>query len=141
MSLVDVRSYFSTIASGLGYSKHYDGFATDNIPATRFEKTYHVQAFNFSGTPQNQTMVNMSCPATVRLFFKSTQDVDAGILKATNAGYTYIKSALGSENRLTQTNVKNVILENMSVEPYASTNDNYIVCTLNFRALIYLQIC
>jgi hypothetical protein len=141
MSLVDVRSYFSTIASGLGYSKHYDGFATNNIPSSRFEKTYHVQAFEFGGSAQNQTVVDISAPVTVRLYFKGYQDVDLGISKATNAGYAFIRSALASENRLTQTNVKNVLLENMSVEPYASTNDNYIVCVLTFRTYLYLQIC
>lgn len=141
MSLVDVRSYFSTIASSLGYTKHYDGFATDNIPATRFEKTYHVEAFQFTGSPQNQTVVDLNGSAVVRLYFKGYQDVDTAISKATTAGYNYIRSALASENRLKQTNVKNVLLENMSVEPYASTNDNYVVCVLTFRTYLYLQIC
>lgn len=141
MSLVDVRAYFSTIANSLGYSKHYDGFATDNIPSTRFEKSYHVQAFNFDGSAQNQTVVDISALVTVKLYFKGYQDTDLAISKATAAGYSYIRAALASENRLTQPNVKNVLLENMAVEPYAVSNDNYVVCILNFRTYLYLQIC
>jgi hypothetical protein len=141
MSFVDVREYFSEIAGTLGFSKHYDGFATDNIPSTRFDKSYHVTAFAFDGSAQNQTVVDVSAPVTIRLYFKGFRDVDAGISLATQSGLTYLRSCLASENRLSQTNVKNVVFDGMTVEPYAATNDNYIVCVLNFRAYLYLQIC
>ncbi|MGL4557484.1 MAG: hypothetical protein ACRCV5_08270 [Afipia sp.] len=136
-----VRSYFSGIAAGLGYEKHYDGFATDNIPSTRFNKTYHVSAFNFTGSGLSNGSMNLIAPVTVRLFFKAYKEVDNGIATATVAGEAFIEEALASENRLGSTALKNVVLDSIVVEPYSTGNDNWVVCRLEFRAFMFKGIC
>ncbi len=138
--LSTVRTYFSDIAKELGYSKHFDGFATDNIPDSKFSKAFHVEALEFVGSPQNQT-IDFTCPVTVRLYFKSYKDVDGGIKVATDAGENYIETALASEKRLTNSTVKNVILDSIAIEPYAASNDNWIVCRMSFTAILFKAIC
>lgn len=141
MSLSLVRPYFTTIAIDLGYKKHYDGFPTDNIPSSTFDRTFHVESFEFTGQGQNQTALELEAPTVVRLFFKAYQDVDKAIETATVAGELYIEAALDGATRLSGPGVKNVFFDQMSVEAYAATNDNYVVCRLQFRAKLFKGIC
>lgn len=135
-----VRTYFSDIALELGYAKHYDGFATDNIPSTNFSKAFHVEAFQFQGSAQN-TAIDFTCPVTVRLFFKAYKDVDGGIKVATDAGENFIETALSSEKRLNDQTLRNVILDTIQIEPYATGNDNWVVCRMSFTAILFKGIC
>lgn len=141
MILADVRKYFSDRAFAMGFRKHYDGFATDNIPGTKFNKSFHIESFRFDGSGQNHLDVQIVAPVVVRLYFKGYNDVDEGIEVATNSGELYIEDVLASENRLTQAGIKNVRLNGISVEPYASTNDNYVVCKIELTAYLFKGIC
>lgn len=141
MSLETARAYFSARAEAQAYKKHYDGFATNNIPKSSLNKSYHVEAFVFNGVSHNQTDLNIEASCVVRLFFKGGRDVDSTILDATIAGDAYLSDVLASENRLTQTKIKNVILNTMTIEPYAESNDNYVVCRMDFTAIYTLGIC
>lgn len=136
-----VRTFFQTVAQDLGYRKHYDGFNIENIPGTKFDKAYHVEAFNFSSIPQNQSTLDLEGSVTVRLFFKAFRDVDDGIQKATNAADSYIAEVLGSERRLTNSSFKNIILNQIVIEPYAISNDNFVVCRMEFTAILFKAIC
>jgi len=138
--LTAVRQYFTARASELGYVKHYDGFATDNIPNTRFDRAYHVSAFTFTGVSQNQTDLSLTASVTVRLFFKGFRDVDVGIESATNGAEAYIDNALLATNRL-GAEIKNVIFGTLSVAPYGDTNDNQIVSEITFTASLNKGIC
>lgn len=141
MSLETARAYFSARAESQAYKKHYDGFAINNIPKSSLNKSYHVEAFVFNGITHNQTDLNIEASCVVRLFFKGGRDVDSTILDATIAGDAYLSDVLASENRLTQTKIKNVILNTMTIEPYAESNDNYVVCRMDFTAIYTLGIC
>jgi hypothetical protein len=140
-SLSSVRAYFSSIAESLGYQKHYDGFAIDNIPSTRFNKSYHVEAFSFEAVSRGQMSVEIDCPVVVRLFFKGFRNVDGGISAATEAGEAFFEESMDSENSLTQQHIRLVALNSMIIEPYSDTNDNYVVCVLNLTAKIFKNIC
>lgn len=135
-----VRQYFTGHANSLGYLKHYDGFATDNIPSTRFDRAYHVSAFNFTGISQNQTDLSLTANVTVRLFFKGFRDVDKGIEVATAGAEAYIEVALLAPNRL-GSEIKNVSFNTLNVAPYGDTNDNQIVSELAFTVSLNKGIC
>lgn len=135
-----VRTYFQDIAVGLGYKKHYDGFNIENIPGSKFDKAFHVEAFNFTAEAQSQLDLRVACDVSVRLFFKSFAKVDDGISKATTAAEEYVGQALVASKRLTNTNLKNVILNQVVIEPYAVSNDNYVVCRMVFSATLFKEI-
>lgn len=142
MSLDKVRDYFTTRALDLGFKKHYDGFAFDNIGSTVLDRTFHVEAFQLQGQGQNQTDQVFRCPVTVRLFFKGYQKVDDAIKTATIQGQAFVESALSSENRLGRTDgVKNITFDLIQVEPFAQSNDNFVVCRMEFSASVILGIC
>lgn len=136
MSLSAVREYFAEHALALGYRKHSDGFATDNIPSTKLNRAFHVEAFNFTGSPQNQMDLELRAPATVRLYFKAHKNVDDGIAVATDGGEVYLERALKASNRL-GVRIKNILLNGMVIEPHAETNDNVVVCRLEFTAIVF----
>jgi len=139
--LYSAREYFIEIAKDLGYKSHPDVFNFENIPSSNLDKSFHVESFNFNGLGHNQTDLSLGIPVTVRLFFKSYLQVEEGIKKAINSGETYFTSCLVSENRLNNTIVKNVVLDSMVVEPYSVSNDNYVVCRMDFTATIFKGIC
>ena len=136
-----VRKYYSDVALGLKYSEHYDGFPTDNVPKTRLDRAFHVEAFTFNGSPQNQLDVRVDVPVTVRLFFKGYKIVNETILQATLAGESYIEKVLASETRLRHTDIRNVIFNQMFIEPYSGTNDNSVVCRMEFSTILFKGIC
>ncbi len=141
MKLRLARSYFEGLCESLGYKKHYDGFAINNLPSSKFNQAYHVSAFTFNGSTQNQSL-DVEATVTVRLYFKAYRDVDTGIQAATDGAEAYIEEALASENRLSQLqSFKNVVLDQIQIEPYSESNDNSVVCRMEFRVFYYLGIC
>lgn len=140
MSLELIRPHFEAVALEQGFQKHADGFATDNIAASKFNRAFHVEAFEFSGLGQNQTVLDVEGRVVVRLFFKGFRDVDLAIKQATMAGETYFMQALDGATRL-GAEIKNTQLNVMVIEPYATTNDNFVVCRLEFSVLVLKAIC
>ena len=140
MSFVTVREFFLKMARDLKYRGHA-GFVWDNIPSTVLDKSVHVSAFQFGAGSQNQMDVPFQIPVTVRLFFKGYADEDKTISTATAAGEAYIEKVLASENRLGQPKIRNVVLDTMVVEPYATSNDNSVICRIEFTAILYKGIC
>lgn len=136
-----VREYFINLGKELSYKAHTDVFNFENIPSTQLDRSFHVESFTFNGLGQNQTDLTLGIPVTVRIFFKSYLQVEDGLKKATNAGEAYVTSALASENRLSDLVVKNVVLDSMVLEPYSVSNDNYVVCRMDFTATIFKGIC
>jgi len=134
------RSYFEGICEEQGYRKHYDGFATDNIPSTRFDRSYHVEAFAFNGAPQNQYTFVLTAPCTVRLFFKGYRDVDGAIKEATSRAESFIEDALSANRRLGP-KIKTVNLNQIVVEPYAGSNDNWVVARIELEVIFIKAIC
>ncbi len=141
MSLTDVRKYFKDRALELKYTPHDSGFVTDNIPSTKINRAFHVNATQFNGQAQNQMDLVMSCPVTVRLHFKGAKNQDETIERATAEGEAYIDACLASENRLTQKKVKNVTLSGMFIEGYGLSNDHTVVARIEFNATIFKGIC
>lgn len=134
------RQYFQAVAFEQGFRKHYDGFATDNIPGTTFDRTFHVEAFNFQGRVLGQYSLEVRTPCVVRLFFKGFRDVDQAIETATRAGEIYYRSCLEADRKL-GAEIKNVFMDQMVVEPYAVSNDNYVVCRIEFTVLFIKAVC
>lgn len=136
-----VREYFMTLGKESGFKSHSDVFNFENIPSTQLDRSFHVESFQYNGLGQNQTDLTLSIPVTVRIFFKSYLQVEDGLKKAINAGEAFVSDALASENRLNDPVVKNVVLDAMVVEPYSVSNDNYVVCRMDFTATIFKGIC
>jgi hypothetical protein len=141
MSLSGVRPYFVNAALSLGYRKHPDGFAFDNIAGTVFDKSFHVEAFNFPATPRNMSDLEFEIPVTVRLFFKGYRNVDEGIERAVNGAEGFIDYALKVERANVGPDIKSVQLSQIVIEPYATTNDNYVIARIELTARAYLAIC
>ena len=68
----------------------------------------------------------------------------AGDLQAVRSliesGEDIIKSCVKATNRLTGTNIKNVLFDSMDEEQGNATNDNLVRLTMNFTAFVILKV-
>lgn len=142
MSLSEVRPYFRARMNSLGYKEWEDAFNYQNIPDTIVDGSYHIEANNISATSFNQTGLDLNHTVTVRLFikgFRTPKDaIDSAMIKLDAIYRDILKPA----NRLgTGGELRNVLLQDTSLDQINSTNDNAVLVTMTFLAKVYLGIC
>lgn len=141
MSMTAVRSYHRSRAQALGLVEWKDGFNFSNIPANIINKSFHLEMGVATARKLNQTDQELEYPVTVRVFIKGYRDPASGIDSAIQYAEDLIKQEVTSVNRLTQTTgIKNVVFETLSIDPIAESNDNLVVASIVFRALVILKV-
>jgi hypothetical protein len=139
MSLSAIKTYFRSRCDALGRTEHKDPFNVPGIGSTNIAKAYHLQLGSSTQTALNQSVLEISFPITVRLFFQGFRYPADGVDSAITESETLIKSSLKASNRLTGT-IKNVRFDSMEVGPFDETNDNTLISTLNFTASVMIDV-
>ena len=133
-----VKTYVRARLLSLGFTEWTDGFNFSNIPKTKLESSYHVELGVSTGTAVNQDNQHIETPFAIRLFKAPTLRpkalIDSGIIVAD----TVIADLIKAENRLTQTEIKNVWFNNMAIEPLDDSNDNGLIIKIDFTALVII---
>jgi len=138
MSLVDVRKYFRDRMDTLGFKEWPDGFDFDNIPETIIDKAYHITTGSITQNSQNQTVVDLSYPITIRLFLKGFRNPAIAIDESIFEGEKIILECVNAVNANTLS-IKNVMFLNMEPQPLDVSNDNIVVLLLSFEARVLLN--
>lgn len=139
MSMAAIRSYFVTRCRGLGRVEHKDAFNFANISRNEIPKAFHVELGPFGGSPINQQSLDFTCDVVVRLFFHGYRYPVEGVEAAVVESEKLVKASLKASNRVAG-NIKNVILQTVSIEPLEITNDNAIISTITFTASALLDV-
>lgn len=139
MSLITVKPYFTARCKAVGLKEHTDAFNDENIASTLIGDAFHIELGTFTGRKLNQNDQEVLCPVTIKFWrkgYKTPGDaVDKAVLKADEL----IKECLKNSNRL-GTLIKNVSFDSMVPEALATSNDNVVKVTLNFNALVIMEI-
>lgn len=139
MSLKQCLPYFRARCKAIGLKEWSDGFNFDNIPASIFDKAFHVQYGTMTGIKQNQQDQEINFPVTVRIFTKGYRDPANGIDSAVELTENLLIECLKPTNRLVQNSgIKNIVFETANYEPIDASNDNAVIATINFRAFMVL---
>jgi len=133
MSITLCKTYFRNIGLERGMKEHKNPFNWQDIPSNAFDRMFHIESSSFPSVKQNQIDLEMEIPVTVRLFlrgFNQVYEADEKIKKEIEAYFTL---ALKVENRLNEPNyIKNVRLLSIFIEPFAQSNDNWIIGRIEF---------
>jgi hypothetical protein len=133
MSINLCKSYFRNIGLQRGLQEHRNPFSWADIPSTNFDRAFHIEAVSFPGVKQNQIDLEMEIPVTVRLFIRGFSYVYENEERIKSECEAFFTLALKASNRIVQTGgIKNVRLISIFVEPFAESNDNWIVGRMEF---------
>lgn len=138
MSLTAVRQYFRDRMENLGFTEWTDGFAFDNIPETTISGTFHLTSGTVSQNSQNQTVVDMVSPITIRLFLKGFRDPASAIDESIYEGERIICECVSAANANNES-IKDVQFLNMEPQPLDESNDNTVVLVMNFDARVFVN--
>lgn len=139
MSLVNVLPFFRTRMDGLGYSEWEDAFSIENIPATIFNKSYHLEVSPVIGEPIPHRSQQIEMPIILRAFYKGYRSINDARDDAISESETILGDILTSSVRLS-VNVKNILFDSYQLLPLNESNDNSIILEINFRAIVILEI-
>lgn len=121
----------------LCYKEHRDAFNTENIASSVLDKSYHVIINPVNRVASSNTGQDFESTVTLLLIFKGNRDMTEAMERAEKLSESVIKTIM-SFDRLKKTGLKNVIFNSLSFDPFASSNDNVVRCTLVFEANYYL---
>lgn len=138
MSIKNIRPYFNEKLKTLSYREHRDGFNVDNIASTVLDKAYHVFVNPVTVESTSSNGQELTATVTLQLVYKGNRDMTSGLERAEELSQQVLFSLMAL-SRLNQTGIKNVLFEQMSFEPYATSNDNVIRCTMTF--IVYYYLC
>ncbi len=139
MSLTAVRSHFREKLNSLKLREWTDGFDVENIPSTLFDRAYHIGAPSGNNVLLNQGALTITGTFEVKLFLKGFRNNALAIDQAIEAAENAIKEcSLAATNA--KGNLKKITPGQLTIEPYAATNDNAVIVNITFEAMVVLQI-
>lgn len=139
MSIQGVRAFVRTRMQALGYTEWNDGFNWRNIPSTLLDQSFHVELNPSVGISNNQDSQDIETQFTVRIFRAPNREPNQLVDTATGLADTVIADLLRASIRTTQVELKNVRFNSMTVEQLDVSNDNGIVVTMVFTALVIIS--
>lgn len=136
MSVVSIKTYFVTRMESIGYTEH-DSPRFDNVPENKLNKSFHIEIGDITNSQQDQRTMTLSCPVTVRAFYKNSNSQSARD-KAITGLDAILNDLCAAENRIAL-NVKNVLFRSARRESVSETNDKDQVLVCDFSAqVIYI---
>lgn len=139
MSLTNVRSYFNDKMIALGFTEHENPFDNETIANTVIGDVYRLETSPTSGTSHSMSDLVMDSDVTLHVFIGPCADLLSGIDSAILRGQDIIKNMLLPADRLTG-NLKDVVFNTMTVEPFDASNDNIIEIILSFTAKVIIDV-
>ena len=140
MSLTSVLPYFrSVMTTALNHREWKDAFSDDNIPSTIIDRSYHLLLGESSNIKQNQDLIEVLQPVSVKLYIKGFRDTSEGRDRAVQYQEAAIKEALETDRRgAAYTGIKNVLYQGGGLTELSTDNDNLIRITLNFNCHVIM---
>lgn len=138
MTLGGVRDYFRTRLNILTYKEWPDGFNTANIPATVFDKSYHLEVGTINVKNQSQTGFEFAYPVTLRVMSKGFRDPSAAIDAALDNAQTILADILAPAVRLQTNGLKQILPTSINTLPLQISNDNAVMLVMTFSAYLII---
>lgn len=139
MALSGIKTYFRSVISGVdsGIKEWTDGFNIENIPASVYDKAFHLSYGPIQGDILGAEHQGIDVEFIVRLVFKGYRDVSSGIDRAVDLAESILKAAQDPATRLGNP-IKNVKFLSMTIEESFRSNDNLILVTQTYNVKEFL---
>lgn len=134
--LVAVRPLFRTRLRALGLTEWTDAFATDNIPSTILNNSFHLDTSAGSRRgAYDQNHQECEQELTVRVFLKGYRYPADAVDDALEWLDDILEDVLDPAVRAGAA-IKNIYANNWEINPLAESNDNAVVLEIRFSCLI-----
>lgn len=143
MSWTAARPYFNAILETLEYREWPDAFATDNIPDTVLDKSFHVGIGPIAGTKQNHLDQETEMQVVLRTYFKGYRNPQEALDTAIAETETVVKEAIKVSDvggRLSTAGILNVVFNEAAFDPIDASNDNAVVVTSSYTVRIIVGV-
>lgn len=139
MSLTAIKPWFKDRLETLNFAEHVDGFNTDNIGQIVIDRAFHVRPIIITGGPINHTDQRTETDVEVKIFFKGGRDANEAIDSAILEIEQIVKECCNIRKR-TSDGLLNVIFNRAEIEPRALDNDNSVLVTFSFTAMVLIGV-
>lgn len=139
MYLDQLRPRFKTICQNVGLAYHEDAFAVDNIPSSILNKAFCLEIGQINLVQTDQNILTLSCPVTVRFYLSGYRDPISAIDQSMVIAENLVIESQSCVNRFAAP-LKNIVLGSILPQAIAEDNDNAVLTTVEFTALIILGI-
>ena len=140
MSLSNVRGYFRTHFDAAGYEEWTDAFNRDDIPHSIINKSYHILNPTIVQTNHNQLHLELVETVEATFILKGYRTPADAVDDAHTEIEALLDRILGHSNRTKSVaGIKNVVLDNIDIEPYSEDNDNMVRVTMRFSVLVIID--
>ena len=139
MSLSVIRGWFRERLEGLGFEEHEDGFNTDNIGEIDLDRVFHVSVRSILGGTINHTDQRTDSDVGLSVFIKGGRNANVALDDAILEVERIVKECCNIRNR-TSDGLLNVIFERVSLEPRGLDNDNSVLMSFDFTAVVMLGV-
>lgn len=143
MSWSNVRPYFNAILNQLEYREWVDGFATDNIPDSVLDKSYHVGLGPIDGIRQNQLDQETEFSVVLRTYHKGYRNSQEAIDTAVAEAEAIMKRLVKVEEidgRVNTAGILNVLFNEAAFDPIDASNDNAVVVTSSYTVRVVIAV-
>lgn len=141
MSLSNVRGYFRTHFDALSFTEWTDGFNAENIPGDIIDKAYHILSPTIVQTNHNQIHLELVESIETTFILKGFRTPAETIDDAHTEIQSLLNRILGHANRTSSVSgIKNVVLDNIDIEPFSDDNDNMVKVTMRFSVLVMIRV-
>lgn len=143
MSWSVVRPYFNKVLTDRGYTEHPDAFATDNIPATVIDKSFHTGLGPIAGLGQNHLDQRTEMRVVLRTYYMGYRTPQEAVDLAIEESEEILKQLVKVEEnagRADTTGMLNVVLNEVALDPLDASNDNAVVVTSSYTVGIVVAV-
>lgn len=143
MSWTVVRPYFNSVLTARGYTEHTDAFATDNIPATVMDKSFHLGLGPITGLGQNQMDQTTEMAVVLRTYYMGYRTPQEAVDIAIEEAEEILKQLVKVEENAGRTDtagILNVVLNEVALDPIDASNDNAVVVTSSYTVRIVVAV-
>lgn len=135
MALADVRPFFRTRMNGLGFIEHEDAFDPNNVPQSVLDNRYQIESGPVSSTITGQNVNELDFSITLRVYQKGGRDNVELVDDSWATADTILADIMQPSVRL-GTDIKDIRLETISIEPLSGSDDNDLVILLGFNGVL-----
>lgn len=137
MALSNVLETMTTKVESLGFDPWDDAFPIDNIPSTIMDGAFQIEVGSITSGASNQHTHKFRMPLTVKVLRRGFRYPNEGRAAALVSADDILAGLLAPSFRLSMVDdVKNLIPLGVDLEPFSSSNDNDIILSLRFEAII-----
>lgn len=142
MSFADIKPYFRAQLSAVGYTnEHLEAINLDNVPAVTLDRTFHILVAASQGISATLSDQIITASVIVSVFFAGWASEIQAIDDATEAAEEILKSCVKISARVTGLDtLRNVEFVGHNVQAIDGSNDNIMVLTLEFNALLVFNV-